>query len=140
VKEVRTLLQEQVGKNIEVLMSIRDNPDAKDADRIACIREINDRALGRAAQAVEHSGNIGSGASPENHKPDMANRLAGLRERVIAETAAERQAVVTTAVAGQDGQTIPLVPSHAERCHCPSASTPSSDRRPSNHCAAGVTS
>jgi uncharacterized protein DUF5681 len=106
VKEVRTMLQEQVGKNIEVLVAIRDNPDAKDADRIACIKEINDRALGRAAQAVEHSGNIGSGANPEDHKPDMANRLAGLRERVIAETAAERQAAVTTAVAGQDGQTI----------------------------------
>jgi Family of unknown function (DUF5681) len=104
-REFRALLQEEVAKNLEVLVAIRDNPDAKDTDRIACIKELNDRALGRAPQAVEHSGAIGSGNGPAEHKPDMASRLAGLRERVMAETA-ERQAAVTTAVTVQDGQTI----------------------------------
>jgi hypothetical protein len=54
---------------------------------------------------VEHSGAIGGGNGPAEHKPDIADRLAGLRERVIAETS-ERQAAVTTAAIGQDGQTI----------------------------------
>jgi hypothetical protein len=105
VKEVRTLLQEQVAKNIEVLTTIRDNPDAKDADRIACIKELNDRALGRAPQAVEHSGAIGSGNGPGDHTPDMGlkSSLAGLRERVIAQTAECQAAALAPTT---DGQTI----------------------------------
>src|SRR5262245_30608547 len=88
VKQVRELLQDELPTNIEVLKAIRDNKDAKDADRIACIKELNDRALGRAPQAVEYSGSIGSGNGPGDHTPDMGlkSSLAGLRERVIAQT------------------------------------------------------
>jgi hypothetical protein len=109
VKHIRELLQEQVEKNIEALVAMRDAKDTKDSDRIACIKELNDRALGRAPQAVEHSGAIGSGNGPDEHKPDIADlnkRLTCIRGRVEAEVSAERQAAVTTAVAEQDGQTV----------------------------------
>jgi Family of unknown function (DUF5681) len=105
VRQVRELLQEQVPANIEKLVAIRDDPGSKPSDVLVAIKELNDRALGRAPQAVEHSGAIGSGNGPAEHKPDIADRLAGLRERVIAETA-ERQAAVTTTATGQDGQMI----------------------------------
>jgi hypothetical protein len=106
VKQVRELLQEQVPANIEKLVAIRDDPESKASDVLVAIKELNDRALGRAPQAVEHSGAIGNGGGPADHTPDIAGRLAGLRERVMTKTGAERQAAVTTAVAGQEGQAI----------------------------------
>jgi hypothetical protein len=107
VKHIRELLQEQVEKNIEALVAMRDAKDTKDSDRIACIKELNDRALGRAPQAVEHSGAIGSTNGPGDHTPDMGlkSSLAGLREKVIAESA-ERQAGLIAPVTVPEGQSV----------------------------------
>jgi hypothetical protein len=107
VKQVRELLQEQVPANIEKLVAIRDDPNSKASDVLVAIRELNDRAMGRAPQAVEHSGAIGSGNGPGDHTPDIAQQpnLRGLRERVIAQPA-DRQVAVTAAVAEQNGQAI----------------------------------
>jgi hypothetical protein len=99
VKQVRELLQEQVPANIEKLVAIRDDPNSKASDVLVAIRELNDRAMGRAPQAVELSGNVGNENGPAAHTPD----LAGLRERVLAQTETQKAAVLTTtAINSQD--------------------------------------
>jgi hypothetical protein len=88
-----------VPANIEKLVAIRDDPNSKASDVLVAIRELNDRAMGRAPQAVELSGNVGNENSPAAHTPD----LAGLRGRILAQTETEKAAVLTTtAINSQD--------------------------------------
>lgn len=56
IAEVKELAREQTEASIAALVAIRDNSKASDSARVAASRELLDRAWGRPAQALEHSG------------------------------------------------------------------------------------
>lgn len=49
---LRELAQQEVEANVRVLKAIRDNQRSPAAARIAAIRELNDRAWGKATQPI----------------------------------------------------------------------------------------
>lgn len=58
VAEVRELALSKTPKTIDILMNIAEGSES-DAARVAAIKEIHDRGLGKATQAVEVSGKDG---------------------------------------------------------------------------------
>lgn len=50
---IETFLMGEVTSSLQTLVEIRDNPQAKNSDRIAAARDLVDRALGKPTQHVE---------------------------------------------------------------------------------------
>jgi len=53
--------KKELPNNLKRLFELRDDPDTRATARLGAIKELNDRALGKPAQAVTGEGGIGAG-------------------------------------------------------------------------------
>lgn len=82
---IKSFLNTQISQCLEVLVQVRDNPEAKTSDRLAATNALLDRALGKPTQHIETKSTDISDAPLEiaDIQAKLAETTAKLKERGI---------------------------------------------------------